>query len=581
MNTDVQLTTTDHMRLVAISIDTYRSIKSAYKVRLGQSTVLVGPNNEGKSNVLRALVTAMNILTRERFADSQKPGFRFHRTRRFYEWERDYPVDLQQQKPGGESTILLEFELTDAEITDFKKDVKSDLNGTLPLRISIGRDSHSVRVAKKGPGAEALSRKSARIAAFVADRLQFEHIPAVRTASSAQEIVEQLVEKELAAVEENPDYQSALNKIAELQQPILDKLSTSIKGTLVTFLPDVSDVKVTIPHEQRYSALRRACEIVVDDGTPTPLQLKGDGVQSLAALAIMRHASDGTAKGKNLVIAIEEPESHLHPNAIHELRSVLDEMSQKHQIVLTTHNPLFVDRVRVGSNVIVHDKKARPADTIEEIREILGVRASDNLRGADLVLVVEGDDDRMALAALLHYSSTALRTAAANGVLAIDILAGGANLAYKLSLLRSSLCLSHCFLDDDRAGRKAFEKARSQGLTIDADVNFATCPGLDEAELEDLYSPDFYAQLLMTKYRVAVSGSAFAGRAKWSDRLKALFKQHGKVWDDRVKSEVKREVAQLVSADPANALHPARRSAFDALTSTLESRLAAIRAARE
>jgi predicted ATPase len=134
----------------------------------------------------------------------------------------------------------------------------------------------------------------------------------------------------------------------------------------------VSDVQVQIPSEARFQALRRSCEIIINDGTPTLLQYKGDGVQSLAALGIMRHASEKSAHGKNFVIAIEEPESHLHPSAIHELRDVINELSGNHQVVLTTHCPLFVDRANISNNIIVHGKKARPAKKVQEIRDILG-----------------------------------------------------------------------------------------------------------------------------------------------------------------------------------------------------------------
>ncbi|MGH8336206.1 MAG: AAA family ATPase, partial [Gammaproteobacteria bacterium] len=53
----------------------------------------------------------------------------------------------------------------------------------------------------------------------------------------------------------------------------------------------------------------------------------------------MRHASETSAGGRNLVIAIEEPESHLHPRAIHEFKEVILELAQKHQVLLTSHNP--------------------------------------------------------------------------------------------------------------------------------------------------------------------------------------------------------------------------------------------------
>ena len=403
------------------------------------------------------------------------------------DWDRDYPQGLQATEPDGRSEITLEFALTTQEIAEFKRAVKSDLNGTLPLRVSFGRDADAqIVVVKKGPGGPALTAKSRAIAEFVSKRANFEHIPAVRTASSAQEIVSAMVERELETIEADPAFRTALDSISSLQQPLLDRLSASIKGTLVKFLPDVTDVRVLIPVEDRYRALRRYCQIVVDDGTPTLLELKGDGVQSLAALGIMRHASESTAIGRNLVIAVEEPESHLHPGAIHELRQVLRELSERHQVVLTTHNPLFIDRSSLRNNVVVKDSRAKPAKAIDELRVALGVRASDNLRHAELVLVVEGDDDVRAVTALLRALYPGCKQALDGGALALDSLNGATNLAYKVSLVRSALCNVHCFLDDDAAARTGFDRARLDGLLEDGDVNWTTCDGMKEAEIEDL-----------------------------------------------------------------------------------------------
>src|SRR5690606_4493756 len=130
---------------------------------------------------------------------------------------------------------------------------------------------------------------------------------------------------------EDPAYQEALTKVAEVQRPLLDALSSEVRQTLVKFLPKVRDVRFDIPFEARSYAIRRACEIIVDDGTPTLLQHKGDGIQSLVALGVARHVMEQSSSSvRNLVVAIEEPESHLHPDAIHELRDVLSEMSRTH-----------------------------------------------------------------------------------------------------------------------------------------------------------------------------------------------------------------------------------------------------------
>jgi putative ATP-dependent endonuclease of OLD family len=97
------------------------------------------------------------------------------------------------------------------------------------------------------------------------------------------------------------------------------------------------------------------------------------------------------------------------------------------------------------TNIIVKDRKARPAKNVEEIRNILGVRASDNLTNAELVLVVEGEEDIRILKSIIEYKSDYLKQSIANGTLAFDFLGGGSNLGYKLSRLRSSICLCYFF----------------------------------------------------------------------------------------------------------------------------------------
>ena len=440
------------MKLKTISVEKYRSITAAKRITLGRSTVLVGPNNEGKSNLLRALVIAMTVLTRGRrvLADGRRRLVRYHQEG--YNWELDFPVSLQTRNPNGQSIITLEFELTAKELTEFKKETKSTITGTLPLRISIGKKGVSIKFNKKGSGSAKLSKKSDLIASFVSDRVDFEHIPAVRTADSAERIVSHMVARELSVLEEDDEYIEALQKVQDLQEPILNDLSVSIKDTLNKFLPKIKDVVISIDSSERYRVMRQSTQISIDDGVSTLLHYKGDGVQSLAALGLMRHYSEKRARGNNFIIAIEEPESHLHPNAIHELKAVIDELSKRYQILITTHNPLFVDRRFVQNNIVVNNHKAKPAKTIMEIREALGVRASDNLRHAELVLIVEGDDDRIALMALLKHHSKFLEKSFNDGVIAIDTLGGASNLGYKVSSIRDSICLYHVFLDKDRAG---------------------------------------------------------------------------------------------------------------------------------
>ena len=563
------------MHLVSFTAQNYRSITRASKLPLGDVAVLIGPNNEGKSNILRALSVVLSMIAnpisfevyRQRIVGATVTG---------YTWERDYPVNRQKSKPDGESTFILEFELTDDERKDFRTQVGSQITGTLPIEITLGRGRPGFRVVKQGPGAATLSKKLTPIARFISQRLDFQYIPAVRTASRAQRVVEDLVARSLAPVEDDPAYKGALDSITRLQQPILEAISENIRETLAVFLPDVKNVKVEVSTEERSQALRRSCRIIVDDGTPTLLDLKGDGVQSLAALSLMRYASQMTAGQKNLILAIEEPESHLHPRAIHQLRAVLKEISEKHQIIMTTHCPLFVDRVNIRHNILVAGSKAAPARGIAEIRNLLGVRLADNLAHAELVLVVEGADDSRAVQSLLRHHSRKLRAGLADGALALDSLGGASHLSYKLAHLRDAICSTHSFLDDDEAAHRAFDKATGEGLLSLRDVTFSICEGMQQAELEDMYDPAIYSELIKRDYRVDISIAAFHTSEKWSERMKNVFRAHGKPWTDSVEAGLKDRIAGIVDRSPQGALSSHKRQAFDALLLVLEDKLSEI-----
>ena len=569
----------ESMKLVSFSVDKFRSITKARKIAIQDSTILIGPNNEGKSNILRAFVIVLDIVSRLSGASLRRGRIRSigQLMRDAYEWERDFPVSLQGKYPEGESVFNLEFQLTELEVARFWDEVRSNIDGHLPVQITVGRKEPGFKIKKRGRGAGALSRKAEAIADFIGKRFEFRYIPAVRTANIAETVVEEMVERELRTIENDPSYRAAQDELAKQYAPVLERLSVSITDTLKGFLPKIQSVSVKMPRDARYSALRRSFEIIVDDGTATNLRQKGDGVQSLAALGLMRHSSESEASGRSLVLAIEEPESHLHPRAIHQLKTVLQQISTKHQVIITTHCPLLVNRADISSNILVTGNKAVPARTSEEIRKILGVRASDNLRNAELVLLVEGEEDKIALTALLSLLSERLKAALISNVFALDSLLGGTNLAYKLSHVRDALCVPYCFLDYDDCGRRAFERAKLEGLVTEADATFTTCDGMPDSEIEDLYSSDLYAAKLLNSYGVTLDSPRFRTNKKWSLRMQETFRQQGKQWDDKCESGIKKEIAELVVASPETALNPHKKSCVEALVSALETKLSAIR----
>jgi hypothetical protein len=566
------------MKLVGLTVSNYRSITSAYKLPIHDYTILVGPNNEGKSNLIRAIVLALGTLSRgHRLLAPPRRRLRFRQRDLAdidYLWDRDFPVSLQQQKPNGESEFTAEFKLNASEVTEFATLIGSNLSSNLRLKLRLGPDLATVEPVIQGPAKKLFSTRKGEIATFVADRLHIQYIPAQRTTELAQQVVDDLLAVELSQLESDPRYQQLIAKLDQLQTPIRKTLGDQLRVSMQSFLPDIRDVKLETDAFSVRSALRRSCRVIIDDGDATELDLKGDGAKSLAAISLIRHMTQRALAGQSLVLAIEEPESHLHPSAVHRLRRVLGEISVAHQVIISTHSPILVDREEVSRNILVQSGKAKKADKLSSVRDSLGVRISDNLSSADLVLLVEGETDRQVVDRFLRSMSPKLRAAMRDGRLAIESLGGASKLSSVADVFRHLLCNVHAYVDNDPQGVSAVEQACKRGSLCDTEYTLIRCQGMHESELEDLIKPSLYKKAFTDEFGVQLAGSKFQNsKKKWSDRAGRVLVAAGKLWGDPQKSRAKSLVAQLAVQEGPTALLAAKRSSFDALVKALESRL--------
>lgn len=373
------------MRLAVFSVQNFRSITKSEKLSLGRFTVLVGPNNEGKSNILQALVLGMVELS-GRHPARRGPRASGRGAHDVYRWDRDFPVSLQEGAPNGRTILDFDFELTPGEIDAFHAAVGSRLNGLLPVRLELGDGERRFRVRKQRHS-QALSARRDEISRFIARHLRVEYVPAVRTADTAQAIVEEMLTAGIEAASQEPQYVAAFDQVAEVQRGVAAALGADIRESLVSLLPDVASVHIDV--QERTLGFRRSVRLVLDDGTATELDLKGDGVQSLAAIALIQHRARVASTEAEFVLAVEEPEAHLHPRGIRGVLGVLREVSERQQVIVTTHSPLLVNRYELPASVIVQANRARPASSVRELREVLGVETTDNLQSADVVLLVD------------------------------------------------------------------------------------------------------------------------------------------------------------------------------------------------
>ena len=82
------------MKLTYFSIQDYRSIAKAELENLRAAAILIGPNNEGKSNVLQGLNACLSLLREPdlRRIDGQ---IKLLYSREVFDWATDFPITKQ------------------------------------------------------------------------------------------------------------------------------------------------------------------------------------------------------------------------------------------------------------------------------------------------------------------------------------------------------------------------------------------------------------------------------------------------------------------------------------------------------
>ena len=377
------------MQLSYISISNYRSITSAYKIDLSNTTVLLGKNNEGKTNIIKAINLGMEII-------ANLNEYPRRRITRQYDWHEDFPLSLQKSKKikNKKTTIRFDFILSPTESLEISSQIGSNINNAISIFISFNEDNFfSITVTKKGRNAKSISAKFNIIAQYINQHFTVQYIPAVRSETDAYSAIADLVDMELSSINDE-EYQKALEYINTKQQACLDSLAVRVTAPLKEFLPQIKTINLYVSDKYRKPSslfmARRGINFEVDDGVLTSLAHKGDGVKSLATIALLSQISST----KNRLIIVDEPENHLHPEAIRYIDGVIHNLSNNNQVLISTHSPIFVNRNAINSNIIIENGEAKKADRIDTIRKTLGVICSDNLIYSDYVIVVEGPTDR-------------------------------------------------------------------------------------------------------------------------------------------------------------------------------------------
>lgn len=138
-----------------------------------------------------------------------------------------------------------------------------------------------------------------------------------------------------------------------------------------------------------------------------PLNKRGSGIRRLVLVSFFKAQADRKTKestNKDVIYAIEEPETSLHPNYQTLVIQSFYELSQSEhcQVILTTHSPNLAKELPVASiRFVTRDEHSKPIirlgdDVMKDVVDTLGV-LPDIQTGVKLMICVEGPTDVVAM----------------------------------------------------------------------------------------------------------------------------------------------------------------------------------------
>lgn len=150
--------------------------------------------------------------------------------------------------------------------------------------------------------------------------------------------------------------------------PAISEITSQISRTI-----NASSVMLRLLTKNESELYKTARVYVDDSGFETTLENKGTGTQSCVIISLFVQYCKTMHRSGSL-LAIEEPECYLHPHARRALSSSLDSFIQNgvnngkpdNQIILTTHSPEFLKGTRL-ENVHVLRKDASGTSTVSSI----------------------------------------------------------------------------------------------------------------------------------------------------------------------------------------------------------------------
>jgi putative ATP-dependent endonuclease of OLD family len=390
------------------------------EVELEQITVLTGMNNTGKTSFLKALQLA---LGNRQFISQDDFFFRGYST------AEKIIIDLLIVPIDEENKQCEDFS-GDWEILFTTDRIRTDgIRNFVPLRTIITFDAikNSYKSQQfilkswaefKQDGVDWFDTENGNNTSFYFDELPFFYMDAQRDVLEDTKLKNSYLGKMLSKIEysekdkkEIEEQIKLLNEKAVNSSEILSIIKTTLKE-LDSAMDTSSDGIEITPFTKKIRDLNKGLTIYYSDNQDSfSMEYHGMGTRSWSSLLTLKSfiflLSNNAKRKKSVffpVLAIEEPEAHLHPNAQKKLYGQINTIAG--QKIISTHSPYIAATAELGQiRNFYKDKRVTCGRirtdrlTSEDIRKIN--RQVINTRGeiffSKVIVFFEGETEEQAL----------------------------------------------------------------------------------------------------------------------------------------------------------------------------------------
>jgi predicted ATP-dependent endonuclease of OLD family len=126
----------------------------------------------------------------------------------------------------------------------------------------------------------------------------------------------------------------------DIKENVFEQLNNKLNKFNITNV-DISFIDGKAPFNNAYLTKKENLDL--------PIKYLGSGVEMIISLLFLETLA--SLSKQKLVILIDEPELHLHPSLQNKLSDYLEEISKTHQVIISTHSPIFFKNCLGKNNI--------------------------------------------------------------------------------------------------------------------------------------------------------------------------------------------------------------------------------------